>query len=755
MKSYWRKRLTAIALVCLMVLMMVPETALSVYAADEDEILVGAEEIVEQDAEVPEEAVELPEISEVYPETLEGSEEEFVEENAEKVIIEDAPVILEEEAEPEIQSEVPEIYDEEIEVADPAAVDGIEAAEAEELTGAADTSATVVVKKEWADGAGNHTNDTVTAVIKRGGTVERTVTLDSSNGWKATVTGLPAGEYSVEETNVTLNDQGEVKDVTEKYKATVTHTTPSTSYVWEKKNIGSSLTGGEIYVFTYTSNRNTYALMRNGTTVVGSTSGLTSGNPKSDISDDYMWTVTKNGSKYRLKNEGNDQYLSRSGNNVVLSATQVDVAYTSPSGYMIFEGDNLVNGRSIRVNGASISNHTALDLFDTAGEFTPYLLTKKITTTEYTITNTARDEFYVYHTGVDGGNIETRYIGGSSNDLTLHLTENTLYGGYYLESGLTKPADEAAYDGSNWTFTNAETEYGTAITPVAGETYYVKEVPITYLKPVTYVLYDTTDKVEGASNCKGRLQRLFAMAAVDDEQYSSIGFDIDGGASYDDQSAYTQFVVTKGGQPYKTYTASNVFGVQGNLAVANMSSLLQEDLSYTMTPYWITKDGIKVTSVYQYAQSIGDGYHYGWVSPGITKAMTRPGSTLTPQNRTLNTRKLTLSRYVFNDDEPDPTETVNPPETVEPTTVPTETVEPEPTTEPTTAPTETVEPEPTTVPTEEIVEPTAAPEEETVKPTETPAPTTAPTTPSSSSMNNTTPSGVIAKLLRMLGSLFK
>ena len=846
MKSYWRKRLTAIALVCLMVLMMVPETALSVYAADEDEILVGAEEIVEQDAEVPEEAVELPEISEVYPETLEGSEEEFVEEDAEEVIIEDAPVILEEEAEPEIQSEVPEIYDAEIEVADPASVDA-KAAEAEELVGAA-ASATIVVKKVWADGAGNHTNDTVTAVIKSGNTVVKTVTLRSSNGWQAEATGLNANTtYTVEETSI--NGQ----PITGKYEATVTHTDPRTTYVWTKKKPSDGLTNGEVYVFTY-SDGSTYALKRTGDDVVGSTDGLTSGAPKDNITDDYMWTVTKSGNKYQLKNNGNNKYLAKAdgflGTDVYLDVNSEDVAFTTSSGYIVFDGNNALDGYTIRVDGSDISAHSFLN-GSTRGEFTPYLLTEKITKTEYTITNTkinnyqlvydanggtgaptaqtasttassqtfavsttapsrgddytfegwattsgattadvgssvtvttsdpqvdgvytktiyavwkTREKFYVYHTGVAGGNLETIYkdtLTGGKYDLTQNLTTDTLYGGYYLENGLTKPADGAAYDGSNWTFTNAETVLGTAITPVAGETYYVKEVPITYLKPTTYVLYDTTDKDEGASNCKGRLQRLFAMAAVDDEQYSSIGFDISGVSGvtgYNMKSAFTQFVVTKGGQPYKTYTASNVFKdvTQGNLAVANMTTdLLHETYSYTMTPYWITKDGIKVTSVYQYAQSIGNGYHYGWVSPGITKAMTKPGSTLTPQTRTLNTRKLSLSRYVFNDDEPDPTETVNPPETVEPTTVPTETVEPEPTTEPTTEPTETVEHEPTTAPTEETVVPTAAPEEETVKPTETPAPTTAPTTPSSSSMNNTTPSGVIAKLLRMLGSLFK
>ena len=833
MKSYWKKRLTAIALVCLMVLMMVPETALSVYAADEDEILVGAEEIVEQDAE---EAVELPEISEVYPETLEGSEEEFVEEDAEEVIIEDAPVILEEEAEPEIQSEVPEIIDAEIEVADPEAVDGIEAAEAEELTGAAATSATVVVKKEWADGAENHQNDTVTAEIWRGNTRVQTVTLSSSNGWRAEVTGLNASyTYTVRET--LINSQS----ITGKYEATV-QSSSRTEYVWAKKNYGN-LTSGDIYAFTYTSNGTTYVFgANNSDDLIGSTDGLNSdGSPNSSISDNFMWDVS---GSWRLHNKGRNKYLYIEhligGGGAGLQSSSSSVKLNS-SGEIYIDGLFNVDTQLL-ANGSSIG--TAFSS-GSGSKFTPYLLTGIITVNEFTINNTkinnyklvydanggtgaptaqqsepttatsqaftvsttapsrgddytfegwattsdattanvgstvtvttsdplvdgvytktiyavwkAREKFYVYHTGAAGGNLETIYkdtLTGGKYDLTQNLTTDTLYGGYYLENGLTKPADGAAYDGSNWTFTNAETVLGTAITPVAGTTYYVKEVPITYLKPVTYILYDTTDKVEGASNCKGRLQRLFAMAAVDDEQYQSIGFDI-GGVSgvtgYDKQSAYTEFVVTRGGQTYKTYTTSSLFGVQGKLAVANMSNLLQENLSYTMTPYWVTRDGIKVTSVYQYAQSIGNCYHYGWASPGITKAMTKPGSTLTPQTRTLNTRKLSVSRYLFNDDEPNPTEPVTPPETVEPTTEPTETVEPEPTTEPT----ETVETEPTAEPTEE---PTTAPEEETVEPTptETPVPTTAPTTtPTSSAKDNTTPSSVIGKLLKYLGSLFR
>ncbi len=727
MKSYWKKRLTAIALVCLMVLMMVPETALSVYAADEDEILVGAEEIVEQDAEVPEEAVELPEISEVYPETLEGSEEEFVEEDAEEVIIEDAPVILEEEAEPEIQSEVPEIYDEEIEVADPTVVDGVEA---EELVGA--SAATIVVKKEWSDGAEKHTHDTVTVSVKEGNTEKGPFTLSGSNGWQVSFAGNANTTYTVDETQITSNGQ----NVTEQYKRSISN---QSEYVWVKKPIGSELIDGETYVFTYTDDSKTYAVGSQHNyfsltpyTFNGSSDNLpTDGQSNESIDANHRWTIGKNNSRYNITN----------------NQTTFDVEYTT-EGYLRVHRRAATNW--LVANDEEIDEHPTSLYGRTV--FTPYLRTK---VTTYTITNTPI-VFHVYHTGTPGGKLDTIFIDSLNNnpyDLTLNLTENTLYGGYYLESGIkTKPAEGDAYDGSNWTFTTAEEVPGTAITPVAGTTYYVKEVPIQYLKPVNYILYDRNVKkatADGTQVCKGRLRKLFVMAAVDDEQYTSIGFDIDGGvgAGYHNQSVYSDFVVTRSGQPYQTYTASGLFGVQGNLAVADMSDQLQEDNEYTVTPYWITKDQIKVTSAYKYEMSIGDGYHYGWVSPGITKVLRWNDSTLTPQNRTLNTRKLTVSRYMFNEDEPNPTETVTPPVTVEPTT------------EPTTAPTETVEPEPTTVPTETVEpEPTAEPTvEPTMVPTETvePVPTTAPTTPSSSSMNNTTPSGVIAKLLRMLGSLFK
>lgn len=136
-----------------------------------------------------------------------------------------------------------------------------------------------------------------------------------------------------------------------------------------------------------------------------------------------------------------------------------------------------------------------------------------------------RDTFTVYHTGRDSddeGVTETYYIDEYTDktfDLTSNLTPGTLYGGYYLENGFTKPADGKKYDGANWTFTNPETVNGTAITPVKDTTYYVKEVPDTYLRPVQFETYNYFSKIE---------TDFYLISTIDDGNYQRTGFTVSG-----------------------------------------------------------------------------------------------------------------------------------------------------------------------------------------------------------------------------------
>src|SRR5699024_7335987 len=127
-----------------------------------------------------------------------------------------------------------------------------------------------------------------------------------------------------------------------------------------------------------------------------------------------------------------------------------------------------------------------------------------------------------------------------------------------------------AYTGAEnaWDAGDAHTVNGMAMKPVAGSTYYLKEVPSTYLRPATYVVYDTIDG--------NKIKQLYLMTATDDQNYNSVGFDttltgIEGKTAEDiSGTLYDQVTVNKEGQEgaYDTLSASEVFNLTGYLAIS-------------------------------------------------------------------------------------------------------------------------------------------------------------------------------------------
>ncbi len=219
--------------------------------------------------------------------------------------------------------------------------------------------------------------------------------------------------------------------------------------------------------------------------------------------------------------------------------------------------------------------------------------------------------FYVYHSGVAGGNIETIRISklnGGTYDLTQNLTAGTLYGGYYLKDGITTQS-AAAYDGTNWVWASAPTANGMKLKPTGGVTYYIKEVPTTYLRPITYVIYNAYK----TDDTKDFVNHLYLMINTDDQNYQETGCTVilkDG----DITSTITvktdltkEFVVTKlhDGKTY-TYTAQSKYGTEGYLGLAKADKLLTENAKYIQLPYWITPDGIKVTAAQVLQVSVGN-----------------------------------------------------------------------------------------------------------------------------------------------------
>lgn len=263
-----------------------------------------------------------------------------------------------------------------------------------------------------------------------------------------------------------------------------------------------------------------------------------------------------------------------------------------------------------------------------------------------TVTNNCK-AFYVYHSGVAGdGNLETILMAdlpeSGKYDLTKNLTSGTLYGGYYLDySGKgtykddgIKGRDGVKYKGGRniWSGNDAVlAEPGNAITPTAGETYYIKEVPDTYLNGHTHGIY-YYNHVNSPDANNNNLTKIHLFTSTDDLLYNGVGFTV--GSSdkplsrlYDsvsytkhknntvDQNSYAYTVVDDyklSGYVVKQLFANTITdGYVGYYKYMEKQPSITENASVTYTPYWITPDGLKVTretvtSVYTPRNGAGD-----------------------------------------------------------------------------------------------------------------------------------------------------
>lgn len=268
-------------------------------------------------------------------------------------------------------------------------------------------------------------------------------------------------------------------------------------------------------------------------------------------------------------------------------------------------------------------------------------------TVNITVTNIGY--FYIFHTAdvKEGISVEEIPIISDSDNpnwnedgtynIVNETTKDFLYGGYYKDyAGKGAYSDEnrddlsesETYKGdqSSWDGNEAYTENGTAMTPVAGTTYYLKEVPNTYLHPATYIVYDKIDN--------NQIVQLYLITATDDQNYSSAGFDVTlNGITVGDNensnsevvaaSLFDQVTVKKDGQDYQTLDAETVFSdlESGYLAIsANKLEYIVPNANYVEKPYWVTLDGVKVTGNQNLKVYLRNTtYKEGWKLPGITK----------------------------------------------------------------------------------------------------------------------------------------
>lgn len=178
-------------------------------------------------------------------------------------------------------------------------------------------------------------------------------------------------------------------------------------------------------------------------------------------------------------------------------------------------------------------------------------------------------------------------------DLTKKVKEGFLYGGAFLDAAYTQPV---SYN---------ERENALCFTPEANATYYIREVPNTYLQPKSLSLSKhkdtTTVDVIG----------FYLMSVVDGLNYREAGFEATANGHPIELRSVEEADVTLGGSAYANLYVRFTNGTEWHLTAnsetfGNLSGYLtclevpkeywtEADTQITFTPYWITMDGVKVT----------------------------------------------------------------------------------------------------------------------------------------------------------------
>lgn len=201
-------------------------------------------------------------------------------------------------------------------------------------------------------------------------------------------------------------------------------------------------------------------------------------------------------------------------------------------------------------------------------------------------------------------------------NLTSVVTANHLYGGTF---------DEAACETVH---NKVKGQNPMAIAPVENETYYIWEVPDTYLRPFTFYVWQHVDGKETVT-------KLYPLVGVDRTNYANVGFSVCWGTSYNKDNAvdipsrcnelstgaqagtaevYQYLLATKSGVPVESWYLKNGTATKYKGDITTKETIIDEGCiggfrldaqqfenfksdGITYRPYWITLDGVRVDSV--------------------------------------------------------------------------------------------------------------------------------------------------------------
>lgn len=257
---------------------------------------------------------------------------------------------------------------------------------------------------------------------------------------------------------------------------------------------------------------------------------------------------------------------------------------------------------------ASADAETAFANFKTPTVYIPYFTVTHVASTVDSATGANKGE-----------------VGASKNyplwchkefNLTSVVTANYLYGGTF---------DEAACETVN---ASVKGQNPMAIAPVENETYYIWEVPDTYLRPFTFYVWQHVDG-------KKTVTKLYPLVGVDRTKYANVGFSVCWDIKYNKDNAvdipsgctelsasaqagtaevYQYLLATKSGVPVESWYLQNGKATHYMGDITTTETIIDEGCiggfrldarqfenfktaGITYRPYWITLDGVRVDSV--------------------------------------------------------------------------------------------------------------------------------------------------------------
>lgn len=240
--------------------------------------------------------------------------------------------------------------------------------------------------------------------------------------------------------------------------------------------------------------------------------------------------------------------------------------------------------------------------------------------------------------GAPGTEKKVRLLDNPTYNLVNEVPKDFLYGGTFNEETCTTVHKDVQEQGNPM-----------ELNPTENATYYIWEVPDTYLRPFTFYVWQHVDG-------KKTVTKLYPLVGVDRTKYANVGFSVCWGTSYNKDNAvdipsrcdelstgaqagtaevYQYLLATKSGVPVESWYLKNGTATKYKGDITTTETIIDEGCiggfrldaqqfenfksdGITYRPYWITLDGVRVDSVRSRTLTFQKGFETPIYNPSQT-----------------------------------------------------------------------------------------------------------------------------------------